>query len=261
MRRAPLFFPIVLALVGLAILLNNFMLIEADLVSLWPALLILVGVGLLWRGDIAPSWEAHTFGITRGSVESASLEISSGEIDVRLKALNRAGRLIAGQYTARSRPRLSVRNNHAALVMQRGQTWFFSLADWELGVAPDVPWALLMTAHLGAIQADLRGFRLTKAHIATGIGDIRVTCPDESSGPVYVRSTFGDIQISVPRQSAALLHLKAGPMCNILIDAADFQSDDTGRYYASPAYKPDLPALEVIVVGTFGNIHVTLLEE
>jgi hypothetical protein len=259
-QRAPIFFPIVLMLVGLVILLNNFMLIEADIVGLWPVILILIGIGVLWRGDLAPSWEAHTFGITRGSVESASLEISSAEIDVRLKSLGRAGRLIAGQYTARSRPYLSVRNNHASLVMHRGNTWLFSLADWELGIAQDIPWGLLLTTHLGTIQADLRGLNLTKAHIATGIGDIRVTSPEQATGPLYVRSAFGDIYFTVPHSTPVLLNVQASPLCKVVISGG-FQADNTGKYYVSPAYQPESPALEVILAATFGNIYLSLQNE
>lgn len=259
-RGAPLFFPITLVLVGIVILLNNFLLINADIVSLWPALLILIGLQLIWRGDLAPSWQAHTFGITRGSVESASLEVSSAEIDVRVRPLAQAGRLISGQYTARSRPRLAVRNNHASLVMRRGDTWLFSWADWDLRLAQDLPWSLLISAHLGEISADLRGITLTRGYIASGIGNIKVVCPEQTGGMLYVNSTFGDIQVTALRHVPMLLRVKASPMVRVVTGEYPFEVDAGRKFYATPAYDPQRPALEVTISATFGNIVLTLVD-
>ena len=254
-QRAPIFFPVTLVLIGVVILLNNFLLINADIVSLWPLLLILIGLQVIWRGDLAPGWEAHTFGITRGSVESATLEVNSAEIDVRVQSLQRAGRLIAGQYTARSRPKLTVRNNRASLVMRRGNTWLFSLADWELGLAQDVPWAILMSAHLGAFQVDLRGLLINQAAIATGFGDIRLITPDRECGSLYVNSTFGDIQLAVPRGIPAVVHVKASPLCRVM--ARGYQVDASGVYYATSGEKPLVTAT---VSATFGNIQLSIVD-
>ena len=41
-------------------------------------------VPLLVRGDLGITWQSQTFGITRGSVQSATLEASSGELDVKM---------------------------------------------------------------------------------------------------------------------------------------------------------------------------------
>lgn len=256
--RAPLFFPLTLVLAGVVLLLNNYLLINADLVSLWPAVLILIGLQVAWRGDLAPSWQAQSFGITRGTVESASLEISSAEIDVRLAGLNRAGRLIAGEYTARSRPKLVVRNNHATILMQRGSTWLFSLADWNIQVAQDVPWAILLSSHLGELSADLRGIPLRRAYITSGFGDLQVIAPEQATGPVYMRSTFGDVQLILPRQLPALIRVQASPLARILLPAPGLQKDDTGQFYATAAYQSDQPFLEITVAATFGNITLSL---
>jgi len=257
-QRAPILFPITLVLLGIVILLNSFLLIDADVVSLWPILLIIIALQVLWRGDLAPSWQAQTFGITRGSVESASLEISSAEIDVRLTSLQRAGRLISGAYTARSRPRLAVRNNHANLVMRRGQTWLFSLADWDIQLTHDVPWVLLMSAHLGELKADLRGIVIERAYIASGIGDIDVTAPDELAGLIDIRSTFGDIHLTIPEGVPALIRITASPMCRVITDDHPFETDDDGEFYATPEYVPDQPALNIQAQNTFGNVLLSI---
>jgi hypothetical protein len=257
-QRSPFFIPLVVIIIGGILLLNNFFLIDADLTRFWPVIFILLGVQVLIRGDLAPSWQAQTFGITRGSVESASLEINSGEIDVRLKSLKRVGRLISGQYTARSRPRLNVRHNHATLVMQRGETWLFSLADWEVLLAQDIPWKLLMSAHLGELEADLRGLNIEQAHIATGIGNIQVICPDREAGPIYVRSTFGEVQVMIPPGVPAIIRTQTSPFSQVI--AEDMKADTTGKFYATREYEPEHPAVQVTVAATFGNILLAVGE-
>src|SRR5689334_6258722 len=118
--RPPFIIPLLLIGIGVVLLLKNF--------------LVVAGLQLLLRGDIGLTWQGQTFGITRGNVQSAALEASSGELDVKIRALRREGRLIAGQYSGRSRPNLNVRGDHAQLTMQRGQTWPFTWADWEIGL-------------------------------------------------------------------------------------------------------------------------------
>src|SRR5258707_293712 len=178
--RSPLILPLLLIAIGVVLLLKNFLLVEnLDILQYWPVLLVLAGLQLLVRGDLGITWQSQTFGITRGSVQSASLEASSGELDVKIRALRREGRLIAGQYTGRSRPMLDVHGDHARLNMQRGQTWPFSMADWEIGLAKDLPWQLLISAYLGELDIDLRGLRVEQAHVASGIGDVRIVVSDQ----------------------------------------------------------------------------------
>ncbi len=259
-QRSPFLIPLVVLIIGGILLLNNFFLIDADITRFWPVMLILLGMQILIRGDLAPSWQAQTFGITRGSVESASLEINSAEIDVRLKGLKRVGRLISGQYTARSRPRLSVRNNHATLAMQRSDTWLFSLADWDVALAQDIPWKILMSAHLGELQADLRGLQIERAHIATGIGNIKVICPDREVGTLYIRSTFGEVQVTVPPDVPAIVRTDVSPFSKVIVAGNALKADSTGKFYATPTYRADQPAIQLTVAATFGNILLAVGE-
>lgn len=253
--QTPFVWPLLLVVAGILLLLNNFFLISLNVLEFWPIVLILLGVQLLWRGDLAPSWQAQTFGITRGTVNSGSLEVSSGEIDVRLSAASRPDRLIMGQYTARSRPSLTVRSNRARLTMQRGHTWLLSLADWEINLARDLPWQLLVSAHIGQLDIDLRGLQIHQAYVASGLGDVRLVCSQFGEGAVFARSTFGDVRLAIPEDVAALIHLKTGPFCRVIRHSRRFleQPDHT---IVTDAYRPDIPSLDITVSSTFGNIHL-----
>jgi hypothetical protein len=251
--------PLALMIGGGVLLLDNFWLIDVDLAPYWPVLLVVLGVQLLLRGDIGWGWQAHTFGITRGSVISGSLEIESGELDVQVRALRKPGRLIAGQYTARSRPELSVRNNHATLRMQRGQTWWLSLADWDVGLATDLPWSLLVSAYLGRLEVDLRGLVVDRVYISSGLGSVNVACPAQATGPIFARSALGDVRLSIPPDSRVIIHAQTGPLGRVRADAARFEQVEPGVYVTAPYDDMELADtvhLDVTASTDFGSIYI-----
>jgi hypothetical protein len=255
LKRAPWVWPLLLIAGGVVLLLDNFLLIDLDLTPYWPILFVLLGLQVLLRGDIAPSWQAHTFGITRGSVESASVEIQSGELDVQLHPLRKPGRLIAGQYTARSRPSLVVRNNHASLRMQRGETWWLSMADWELGLANDLPWGMLVSSYLGHLELDLAGMTIDRVYAASGMGRVDVICPRRAWGTVYARSTLGDVSLTIQPTSRALVTVQAGPFARLDLDETRFEELEPGVYATTP-YDPDAIDLYLTASTVFGTIHI-----
>jgi hypothetical protein len=259
-KRAPWLWPLVLMIVGVVLLLSNFLLLDVDVTPYWPVLLVLLGVQLLLRGDIALSWQAHSFGITRGSVQSASLEIESGELDVQVRALRKPGRLIAGQYTARSRPGLNVRNNHATLRMQRGQTWWLSLADWDVGLAQDLPWGLLVSSYLGRLEIDLRGLRIDRVYAASGIGSVNLACPQQAAGVLFARSTFGDVRLSIPEGSQAVIRTAARPLGRVRVDPSRFRLVEPGVYATVLPDDSDADSaavdLNVTASTVFGSIYI-----
>jgi hypothetical protein len=256
-KRILWLWPFVLIIGGALLLLGNFKLLDLDVSSYWPVVLVLLGIQLLARGDIGLGWSDHTFGITRGSVQSASLEIESGELDVQIRALRKPGRLIAGQYTARSRPALTVRNNHATLRMQRGHTWWMSLADWDLGIAQDLPWEILVSAFLGRLDADLRGLTIARAYIASGLGHVSVACPLHADGPIYARSTLGDVRVSIPDRSLAIITVKTGPFGHPRVNSRRFREVTPGVYTNMPEGESgEQPNLEVTASTVFGSVSI-----
>ncbi|PJF42909.1 MAG: hypothetical protein CUN55_09445 [Phototrophicales bacterium] len=253
--QTPILWPLLLVVTGALLLLDNFLLIEIDIQTIYPIVLIWIGLQLLWRGDIAPSWQAQTFGVTRGNVTEGQLEISSGEIDVKIRPSRNPERLIEGQYTARSRPSLKVRNRRAVLKMQRGTTWLFSLADWQIELARDLTWTLLASTHLGQLDIDMRGLQVERAYVASGIGDIRLICSDCRAGEVVARSNLGDVRLAIPDGIPAIIRVEAGPLCRIIRHSKRYL-EQPDLAIVTQEYDPDSPAITVKVSATFGNIHL-----
>lgn len=254
--RGLLLWSLALTALGIVLLLNNFLLLSGfNAGALWPLLLVVLGGILLLRGDIVPSDEARSFGITRGSVESAALEISAAEIDVELRALQREGRLIAGQYAANSRPLLDVQETHANLKMDRAATPWLSFANWHVALALDLPWSLFVTTSLGQANLDLTGLVIQRAVIATGFGDVRLVCPDEALEPIYVRSALGNIHVIVPPDSHVLVRAAGSPLFRVHADATRFEAQGSGLYLARDA-DTERPLIEIDISGTFGDAYL-----
>lgn len=248
--------PFMLVVVGALLLLHNYLLLEFNVLDLWPVLLILLGLQVVLRGDIGLSWASQPFGITRGSVEAGTLQVSSGELDIQLSALQQPGRLIAGQYTARSRPALETAGNRAILTMQRGNTWQLSLAGWEIELARDLPWSLSLSSFLGHVHADLRDLIISDVQIATGITNIHVIAPNSSAGPMTLQSTFGNIYLSLPPEIDAKLTVQASRLFQVRIQASRWQSTGPDQY-ATAHEDETSDTLEITVSGTFGDLILT----
>jgi len=255
--RRPLLWPLVLVAAGIALLLNNFLLLSGfNLTALWPLLLVIAGAHVLIRGDVIPRSEGRPFGITRGSVESATVEISAGEIDINGRALQREGRLIAGQFAADSRPDLQVTDTHAILRMDRAATPWLSFNDWEFGLAHDLPWQLFISTSLGQVRLDLTGLIVSDAVIATGVGDIRLTCPRETLQAIHLRSALGNIHVTTPDGVLARVSAKAGRLFGVHVDETRYEQVEPGVYVSRDA-DPNAPLVEVQISGTFGDAYLT----
>jgi len=254
--RTPILLPLILVAVGVLLLLNNFLLLsDFNALSLLPLLLVAAGAWLVLRGDLSSGEKARSFGITRGSVESAALEISAGEIDVDLRRLQREGRLIAGQFAPNARPDLHVDGTHAALKLTRAKTPWLAFVDWQAALAQDLPWQIYVTTSLGQINADLSGLIVQDARIASGIGDIRIVTPLEAFEPLTVRSAMGNIHVITPEGGNARIRTHATRLFKVHVDATRYDRLEDGLYVSREA-DPAQPLIELDVRGTFGDAYL-----
>jgi hypothetical protein len=246
-----------LLVIGVILLLNNFLLLSGfNVTTLWPLVLVVAGVAVLLTGDINLGGQPRTFGITRGTVESGTVEISAGEVDVKLHANPREGRLVTGQYAANSRPSLEVRDNYAYLKMDRAATPWLSFSDWEVGLAPDLPWQVLVSTHLGAVEVDLADVIIQNAVLATGVGDIRLTAPREAFEPLYLRSVAGNVHVVVPQGVPAAIRINGSRVVAVHVDDTRYVQNDDGTYNARASERITQPPLSIDIHNTFGDVYL-----
>jgi hypothetical protein len=261
---------LLIAGIGVVLLLHNFLLLgDFNVMALLPLALVVIGAQILLRGDLVPASDSKTFGITRGSVESATLEINSGEVDIEIGALQREGRLIAGQYAPQARPQLIVDGTHTTLKMQRSHTPWLFWGDWQMGLAQDLPWSLYVSTHLGQAVLDLSQIVVQEATIATGIGDVRLTAPREAFAPLKLRSTLGDVHVSVPDSYRARITIQASRLFRVYADDEHYVELEQGVYVTRSALYFDengnasllsddqFPLIDLVISGTFGDAYLS----
>lgn len=254
--RGPVLWPVLLVIFGVLLLLDNFLLLgDFNVAALLPLLLVVAGAQILLRGDLLPESRTRSFGITRGSVEAGTLEISAGAMDVEVRPLTQAGRLIAGQFAAESRPRLTSEGSHATLRFYRSDTPWYAFGDWQIGIANDLPWQVFASAHLGQLHVDLQGLIVQDVLLATGMGDIHFICPQEVLGSIEVRSTLGTIQVITPPGVDAQITTAAGLLCTVHHDATRYRQVEPNVYTALEADEA-ASLVEVHVVGGIGDVYL-----
>jgi hypothetical protein len=254
--RGPVIASLLLTIIGVVLLLDNFLLFESiRFISFWPLLLVIAGATFLIRGDLSLDESIRTFGITRGSVESAVIEINNGEIDLVIRDLAREERLIAGKYAANTRPSLQVEDTHALVQLDRASTPWFNLADWELALAQDLPWQFFISGHLGRADLDLSKLIVEGGYIVTGFGDIQVTCPQETLAPLHLTSTLGNIRFTTPLGYKSRIQIEGAGTFGLHIDERRYAQAENNLYVARNA-RPDAPLVDIIISGTFGDAHL-----
>lgn len=257
--KGPVILPLFLVVVAGLLLLSNFLLLgDFNIVDLWPLLLVVIGAYMLVRGDFVVSDDSYQFRLTRGSVESATVEINSGEIDVYIGAAPKGNpdRLILGQYAPQSRPALDVEeDNHANLRFARHQTPWLSFADWDLSLSRDLPWQIVASTYVGQVTADMSNLIIQNALFATGMSDIQVVLPREAFETIYARSLAGTIKVTVPSGIHARITIEGGRFFGVSLDENRFNEVEPGVFVTRNTY--NLPTVDVVVSGTFGDAFIS----
>jgi hypothetical protein len=255
--RTPLLLPTLLIVTGGVMLVGSFLFVdEFNPINLAFLLLAVVGMTVLLRGDLTPSTESRTFGITRGSVEAGDITINAADIDVYIDRLPTGERLIAGQYAYNARPSLEVRGTQAVLVMDRAKTSLLTFADWELALAVGMPWAVRCSASLGQIDADLSGLIVDTATFYSGFGSVRVVAPQELLGePIIARSVLGNVHLLTPIGYNTRVIVRAGRFAKLHIASSRYAKMDDDSYQALDAH-PEAPPVTILLKTTFGDIYL-----
>ena len=255
----PFILPFVITFIGLALLLDRFLFFpNINLISLAPLLLVIVGAVLFFQGDFIPDNATRSFGITRGSVQSATLELNSGEVDVVIGTLERTDRLIAGQYARSARPSLHVdeARAHTYLRMDRAATYWSNTATWEMGLATDLPWQPVISANLGNIEMNLQGVIVDGGVVASGIGDIQLVCPSETLRPLTVISQMGKIHIICPMGYDVVVSIQSTRFSRIQVDPSGYEQISPKEYRTLNPHA-DTASIQLILQTTFSDVYLT----
>ena len=275
-RREGIAWPILMITVGCALLYNYFgprtWISWAQIIQLWPVLLIAVGIDVMFRGQ--SGWRS-LIGVILTIVligaagflafqgvqiqadfttidEVASSTTKSAEIDLSLAVgelilsdSSRGGKLISGQITPGSViDEFDEKGGQTSYQLESTRPAFFPhTARWDLGVTSEIPLDIHVDSSIGEILLDLDELEMVGITANQGVGRIYVSFPTEIAEEVLIKQGVGIIEIELPDDVRIAVDAQNG--LSRVKFPGDFELDD--GYYSTPGTSKMNADLVIIV--------------
>jgi hypothetical protein len=260
MRRiGPIFWPILLIVVGVLFLMSNLDLLSFDpwqLWRLWPLILVVIGLDIVlsvvWpRGRTG----SESLSIDQNSLSEAevSLEFGAGELDVEAGAS--PGKLLEGEFTDDVEYQLRSQRLKVYSRPEWWGWWNWRERRWNVRLTRDIP--LKLRLQVGACQADLdlSDLRVTDFSLETGAADTRVHFPREAGMTrAQVKAGAASVKLSIPEGVAARI-TSAVAIGSFHVDTQRFPRSGSG--YESPDFATAANKLDLRIEGGVGEVRVS----
>jgi hypothetical protein len=251
--RPSLVWPLIFITAGVLFLLSNLGLLDInfwELWRLWPVLLILVGLDILFGrrsalGSIfvtllalavlagvvlllvaAPDvlGPSRSGGVERiaeplDGVERASLDVSFAAGTLAVSRLADSSSLIEGdlELATQRKPTWEIARSgsQADMTLQHeGDDAFANWGqgdEWDLRLSPKAVWSLNISVGAGRATLDLTGLEIRDLDLDAGAGLTTVVFPRQGDLSARVSGGVGKLEIEIPREMAARIQVDRGP--------------------------------------------------
>lgn len=298
-RRPPgLTFPLLLIGLGVIFLLNSMGVLRAPVLPMlfrfWPALLVLIGLDILigrrsllgsllvgalviallvgavslnafvtYGGDATPTLEQVGLPIHSEAEEmAATIDFSVGELEV--SALPAPADYAAEVYWQPIMGRgldysYKVQDGRGKLFITDSylEDSFRLWDDWDsrmtVGLEPSVPISLTADAGVGEVVLDLSELELESLNADMGVGELRVTLPEAGSYEANLSLGIGELMVVVPDGVEARIESDMG-IGETDVDSSRFVRD--GDVYVTRGYEGAENVVELTVDVGIGAITV-----
>ncbi len=260
------FWPLILILVGLEIIIGRRSLIGGVIiVALWATL---IG-GLLWLAttpgstilNLAPA-VTETLNQPLGDLKSAAVDLNVGIATVNVTALNAdTGDLMNGTLAHAQGMRVvktyTVVGDEGRLALREegSDNWMFNFrtSRWDLGLNPTLPLTLRVNGGVGRTNLDLSALNVPSLNIDPGVGALNITTPKSGATMMRVNGGVGNVVITIPPEVSARIHVNGG-LGGTRVDAARFPK--FGDTYQSADFASAANKLDLVVDGGVGASEI-----
>ncbi len=194
---------ILLIVVGGVYLLQNAGVVDISWDTLWPLLIVLVGVLIVFGALTTRSGRGRgTIAIPRDGAQGLEVDLGLGAGAFRIAA-GAAGLVEVDSDDDDVRSRVDRRGDVAHVELRQDVAWFpFSWRGqtrWAVRIAPDLPLDLAVNGGAGDFAIDMSGLVVRAARIGLGAAQIRIVLPRPTGEVrVSVRSGASSITIEIP---------------------------------------------------------------
>lgn len=260
-----LFWPVALIGLGVLLLLDNLGWLPGSVWGyIWPALLIFVGVGLVFgRAQRAEPVEDS---VSLDGAGSAAITIEHGAGVLEVFSGAQADNLLEGTFSGGVHKRIDRHGDQTLVALGMGPdpgwiqfvwpwNWMgYRGQDWTVRLNPNPRLALHFKTGASETRLDLTDLRVAEVSVDTGASSTRLTLPAHAGWTkARVASGAASVEIAVPAGVAARIHgvVAVGSMN---VDQARFPRRNGG--YESPDYETATHRVELHVDGGVGSVVV-----
>lgn len=291
-RQRHIVWPLLLILVGILLLLDQFGVLAfswSTLWRLWPLALVLLGLDILLSrtriGAIVylvvaigvivlalallpqterplPEATKEIYSYPARGIESAEmrLQVGVGELDV--SSLEDSANLYEARVTFDPRQtaitaRVDTPGDEARVSLESSHHRWTPASSratdrWDVRLNADVPLRLRIDGGLNRTYLDLRDVTLTALELNMGVGDVQVLLPAKGSYRANIDGGVGALRLEIPQNVAARIRIDGG----LGATRVDERFQQRGRYYVTANYDTAEEIVEIDIDGGIGSITI-----
>jgi hypothetical protein len=260
-----IFWPLVLIGIGLLLLLDNLGWLPGSVWGyFWPALLILVGVGLIFGRAARPAPVDDSLGLDGASSAALTFEHGAGVLEVFSGA--QPDHLFDGTFGGGVQKRVDRHGDRTEVVLSMGPdpnwlnyifpwNWMgFRGSEWNVRLNPNPRLALAFKTGASETRLDLTDLRVAELSVETGASSTRLTLPAHAGWTrARVASGAASVEIAVPAGVAARIQGSVA-VGSLNVDQQRFPRHGDG--YESPDYGTAVHRVELRIESGVGSVVV-----
>ena len=259
MRRANIFWGVVLILFGILFMLQNQGLIGNVFAFFWPLLLILTGIwivsGVFWK-PTPGSFE--TFSVPLGSANKVSYRFSHGAAQIHIRGGAPTGQALTGSTAAGMNHSSHSDGDRLEVRVETGPSFipFLGPEDgaWRYQLTNEVPVSLLVEAGATAFNVDLRDVLASDITLKVGASNFDITLPARGVSRLDIEGGAASFTVHVPEGTAGRISA-VDSFTSLQVDKNRFPQLDSGAYQ-SPDFDTAPNRTEIRVRAGMGSITV-----
>jgi hypothetical protein len=267
--RPRVFWPLILILIGVVLLLDNLHLLPGSIWSyFWPLALLALGVSLLagaLRGAPPVKTTSERLPLEGAGVGNVTIMHGAGRLKVH--AGDDPSVLLAGTFGGGVDKRVQRSGDLLDVTLRVAEQdwsqymfpWNWSSGshglNWDIGLNPTVPLALAFEIGASQAEIDLSGLRVTDLSIKTGASATQITLP-ANAGLTRARIEAGaaSVDVRVPDSVAARIVARMG-IGALSVDPRRFQR--LGDAYETEGFSGAQNQVVLSIEGGVGTVSVS----
>jgi len=258
MKRANIFWGVVLVLLGGLFLLQQMGFITNVFTFVWPLALILLGgwmiLSVYWR----PSSADETFDIALREAKSVRYKFAHGAGQFEIKGGAPVGKALIGSSAAGMNENVQLDGDRLEVRIEAGASFipFVGPANgvWSFQLTQEVPCTINVETGASQLDMDLTDVLASQVRLQTGASSSNVTLPAHGASILDLEAGAASIDIRVPEGVSARVRIKEG-LTSMNVNTGRFPQLDS-RMYQSPDFDTNPNHAEINVEAGLGSITI-----